>query len=91
MKIYQIEEDQENIILAIRRKELRKMVPLADSTIFEMERRGEFPRRFAIGPRCVVWDFNEVQEWLKQHRSHRMNKRNPLRPLQERKSPLRSS
>lgn len=48
----------------IRRKELREMVPLADSTIYEMEQRGEFPRRFALTPRCVVWDLGEVQAWL---------------------------
>ena len=40
----------------IRRHQLREMVPLADSTIYEMEQRGEFPRRFALSPRCVVWD-----------------------------------
>lgn len=37
-----------------RRHELRLIVPLADSTIYEMEKRGEFPRRFNLTPRCVV-------------------------------------
>jgi hypothetical protein len=36
----------------IRRLELRLIVPLADSTIFEMEKRGEFPPRFNLSPRC---------------------------------------
>jgi prophage regulatory protein len=54
---------------AIRRKELREIVPLADSTIYEMEQRGEFPRRFALTPRCVVWDLGEVQAWLAARRS----------------------
>ncbi|MGL5837513.1 MAG: helix-turn-helix transcriptional regulator [Sphingorhabdus sp.] len=31
-------------------------MPLPDSTIFEMEKRGEFPHRFNLSPRCVVWD-----------------------------------
>ena len=53
----------------IRRKELREIVPLADSTIYEMEQRGEFPRRFALTPRCVVWDLSEVQAWLAARRS----------------------
>ncbi len=53
----------------IRRKELREMVPLADSTIYEMEQRGEFPRRFALTPRCVVWDLGEVQTWLAARRA----------------------
>lgn len=41
---------------AIKKVQLRQMVPLADSTIWEMEQRGEFPRRFRLSPRCVVWD-----------------------------------
>ena len=53
----------------IRRKELREIVPLADSTIYEMEQRGEFPRRFALTPRCVVWDLSEVLAWLAGRRS----------------------
>lgn len=40
------------------------MVPLADSTIFEMEQRGEFPRRYALTPRTVVWNLEEVEAWL---------------------------
>ena len=48
----------------IRRQQLREMVPMADSTIYEMEQRGEFPRRFALSPRCVVWDLAEVEPWL---------------------------
>jgi prophage regulatory protein len=53
----------------IRRDQLREMVPLADSTIYEMEQRGEFPRRFAISARCVVWDLAEVEAWLAARRS----------------------
>jgi prophage regulatory protein len=53
----------------IRRQQLREMVPLADSTIFEMEQRGEFPRRFALSARCVVWDLSEVEAWLLLRRS----------------------
>ena len=52
----------------IRRHELRLIVPLADSTIYEMEKRGEFPRRFNLTPRCVVWDLEEVEAWLEQRR-----------------------
>jgi|SRR5690348_7748346 predicted DNA-binding transcriptional regulator AlpA len=38
----------------IRRTELRQIVPLADTTIYEMEQRGNFPRRFYLTSRCVV-------------------------------------
>ena len=53
----------------IRRHQLREIVPLADSTIYELEQRGEFPRRFALSPRCVVWDLTEVEAWLASRRS----------------------
>ena len=40
------------------------MVPLADTTIYEMEQRGEFPRRFNLTPRCDAWDLAEVENGL---------------------------
>ncbi|HEX7814965.1 MAG TPA: AlpA family phage regulatory protein [Dyella sp.] len=52
----------------IRRGELRQIIPLADTTIYEMERRGEFPRRFNLTPRCVVWDLAEVEAWVEQRK-----------------------
>ena len=48
----------------IRRSELRQVVPLADTTIYDMEKRGEFPRRFNLTARCVVWDLAEVEAWI---------------------------
>ena len=53
---------------AVRRRELRKIVPLADTTIYEMERRGDFPRRFYLTSKCVVWDLAEVERWLTDRR-----------------------
>ncbi|CAM8753338.1 AlpA family phage regulatory protein [Burkholderia pseudomallei] len=55
----------------IRRQELRQIVPLAETTIYEMERRGEFPRRFNLTPRCVVWDLAEVEAWIEQRKQTR--------------------
>ena len=52
----------------VRRPELRKIVPLANTTIYEMEQRGEFPRRFFLTSRCVVWDLAEVEAWIEERR-----------------------
>lgn len=41
---------------------------LSDTTIYEMEQRGEFPRRFYLTPRCVVWDASEVESWIEGRR-----------------------
>jgi prophage regulatory protein len=55
----------------IRRQELRLIIPLAETTIYEMERRGEFPHRFNLTSRCVVWDLAEVEEWIEQRKQAR--------------------
>ena len=52
----------------IRRHQLRESVPLADTTIYDMEQRGEFPQRFYLTARTVVWDLGEVEAWLEQRR-----------------------
>ena len=52
----------------VRRPELRRIVPLADTTIYEMEQRDEFPRRFYLTPRCAAWDLDEVEAWLEARR-----------------------
>ena len=48
----------------IRRSELKRLVPLSATTIYELERKGEFPRRFYLTPRCVVWSLEEVLGWI---------------------------
>ncbi len=52
----------------IRRDQLRELVPLANTTIYEMEVRGEFPKRFYLTPRCPVWDLIEVNVWVENKR-----------------------
>nr|RAV93506.1 transcriptional regulator [Aerococcus mictus] len=74
----------------IRRHQLREMVPLADSTIYEMEMRGEFPRRFALSPRCVVWDLAEVVAWLASRQSTPITRAQSPDVRQRRSRPVRS-
>ena len=72
----------------IRRTELRRIVPLADTTIYDMERRGEFPRRFNLTARCVVWDLTEVEAWLdarRQASDSSQLKRSPSPDVRQRK------
>jgi predicted DNA-binding transcriptional regulator AlpA len=64
----------------IRRHELKLIVPFADSTIFEMERRREFPRRFNLTPRCVVWDLEEVEAWIAERRQSSLEGRAKVTP-----------
>jgi prophage regulatory protein len=73
----------------IRRHQLREIVPLADTTIYDMEQRGEFPQRFYLTSRCVVWDLSEVEAWLEQRRAAskaKTIKRAPLPNVRERRT-----
>ena len=73
----------------IRRHELRQIVPLADTTIYDMEQRGEFPQRFYLTSRCVVWDLTEVEAWLEERRRAsraKAVKRAPIPDVQLRKT-----
>lgn len=53
----------------INRKKLLAMIPLAERTIYNMEQRGEFPRRIALTSRNVAWDLAEVVEWIDARKS----------------------
>lgn len=44
----------------IRLKTLLAMVPFTDRTIYNMEKRGAFPKRIRLGARSVMWDKAEV-------------------------------
>jgi len=81
--------DPHSLRRTIRRNELRQIVPLADSTIFELERRGEFPQRFFLTARCVVWDLAEVEAWLESRRqpgAADVVKKAPVPDFRQRKS-----
>lgn len=40
------------------------MIPLSDRTIYNLELRGDFPRRIALTSRNVAWDLREVEDWI---------------------------
>jgi len=52
------------MIKLINRKTLHSIIPLAERTIYDMEKRGEFPNRIALTSRNVAWDLAEVQAWI---------------------------
>lgn len=48
----------------INRKKLHAMIPLSERTIYNMEQRGEFPRRIVLTSRNVAWDLGEIEAWI---------------------------
>lgn len=53
----------------INRKTLLKMIPLSARTIYNLEQRGEFPRRIALTSRNVAWQLSEVEQWIADRKS----------------------
>lgn len=56
-------------MVLINRKRLLEIVPLSDRTIFNMERRGEFPRRITLTSRNVAWDLADVERWIEDRKA----------------------
>ncbi|MEZ5801966.1 MAG: AlpA family phage regulatory protein [Rhizobiaceae bacterium] len=59
------------------------------AAIYDMEQRGEFPQRFYLTSRCVVWDLAEVEAWLEERRRAsraKTVKRAPMPDVQLRKT-----
>ncbi|MEH6498707.1 MAG: AlpA family phage regulatory protein [Pseudoalteromonas distincta] len=48
----------------INKKTLLGIIPLAPRTIYNLEKRGQFPRRIVLTSRNVAWDLSEVEKWI---------------------------
>lgn len=67
----------------IERQQLLKKVPLSTRTIYDMERRGEFPRRFTISRTKVAWDLAEIDAWIEGRQTAQGQASAPTRPLEQ--------
>ncbi|MBE4428043.1 AlpA family phage regulatory protein [Vibrio parahaemolyticus] len=61
----------------INRKALLEMIPLSDRTIYNLEKRGEFPCRIVLTSRNVAWDLAEVEKWIEERRRSRIQAKRP--------------
>ncbi|MGG7915998.1 helix-turn-helix transcriptional regulator [Serratia marcescens] len=57
-------ESKDRPTVLIDRKKLLAMIPFSERTIFDLEKKGAFPRRIALSSRKVVWDLAEILQWL---------------------------
>ena len=55
--------------ILIGRKQLLSIIPLSDRTIYNLEKRGDFPKRIALTSRNVAWDLGEVEAWIESRRA----------------------
>ena len=48
----------------LTRKQLLEIVPFSYTTIWELMRRGAFPKALRIGAQKVAWRDDEVRAWI---------------------------
>ena len=48
----------------LRLPEVEQATGLKKSTIYLMQKRGEFPRCVQLTPRCVAWPASRVYQWV---------------------------
>lgn len=56
-------QNQERIL---RLEEVTKMVGLSRTTLWRMERKGEFPARVPLSSRSVGWRFADIDRWMRE-------------------------
>jgi prophage regulatory protein len=52
----------------VRAKEARTLVGISRTTIHELEKRGNFPRRVELTGGRVGWRLSELQQWIESRR-----------------------
>lgn len=52
----------------LRRPAVIEKTGLGATTIYKLEKSGDFPQHFLITPRCAVWDESEIEAWLASRR-----------------------
>ena len=48
----------------IRFGALSEMVGLSRTTIYRLEKQGQFPRRVKLGSNSVAWRMTEISSWM---------------------------
>ena len=48
----------------LRMKQVIKATGLSRTTLWRLERRGDFPKRLRLGPNSTGWLETEVQRWI---------------------------
>lgn len=52
------------LVKLVRFPSVRERTGLSRSTIWRLERRGDFPRHRRISPNAVAWVEHEISEWI---------------------------
>lgn len=62
-------QDKQRESYFLRLPEVIRRTGYKKASIYNMVRKGEFPKSVKIGPRAVAWDSNEVEAWIEAKKS----------------------
>lgn len=48
----------------LRRDQVIRKTGLPRTSLYRLEKAGDFPRHFLLTPRCAVWFEDEIDAWL---------------------------
>lgn len=73
----------------LRREQVIDKTGLSRTSLYRLEKNGDFPAHFMLSPRCAVWFEDEIDDWLEARRTAalqafpcpdvRLRKTNPVR------------
>lgn len=52
----------------LRREQVLHKTGLSRTTVYNLEKAGDFPSHFMLTPRCAVWIEDEIDSWLELRR-----------------------
>jgi prophage regulatory protein len=55
----------------LRKKEVREITGLGDTTLWRLEKMGKFPARLRLGGGAVGWIADEVEGWIEEKAAER--------------------
>ena len=53
----------------LRASQIVELTGLSRATIYAMEKKGDFPKKIALGARAVAWKESEIEAWLDDRKS----------------------
>ena len=51
---------------AIKLAKVMEITSLSNATIYRLMKQGDFPKQIKLSQRSVIWDMNEIDNWLQE-------------------------
>ncbi|MEN3257821.1 AlpA family phage regulatory protein [Sodalis endosymbiont of Spalangia cameroni] len=64
---------------AVDRKKLFDIVPISENKLYELEKAGEFPKKFVLAGK-YAWNRDEIEAWLDEQQEQNTGKSTNRKP-----------